>query len=1705
MKHLIGNQSVRLAFPSPAVHLIVFSLAIVLGLLTIPSNAFALGESLYIDTEFNPHNFIIVYAQQPAPIYVDADDYPGVVRAVGDLQTDIQKVTGCLPALGHEDAKSRPQIIVVGTLGKSALLDRIIREKNIDVSSIAGKWESFLIETISDPVPGITSALIIAGSDKRGAIYGIYDLSQQIGVSPWYWWADVPVHHHDTLTVKPGVYSQGPPAVKYRGIFLNDEAPALTGWVKEKYGNYNHQFYEKVFELILRLKGNYLWPAMWNNAFNEDDPLNPKIADEYGIVMGTSHHEPMMRAQQEWKRHGQGPWDYSKNGAFLRQFWELGLARNKDFENVVTIGMRGDGDLPMSDSANIALLEQVVADQRNIISGVYHRDPSTVVQDWALYKEVLEYYDKGMRVPDDITLLWCDDNWGNIRRLPTADERKRPGGAGVYYHFDYVGDPRNYKWINTNPIPKVWEQMNLALQYGADRIWIVNVGDLKPMEFPIEFFLSLAWNPSRWPKEKIGEFTEMWAAREFGPEHAAEIAGILSKYAKYNGRRKPELLEPGTYSLVNYREADSVIEDFAAITQQAEELYASLPAEQKDSFYELILHPTKASQVVNQIYITSAKNQLYASQGRARANTLADEVQSLFKKDAELSDFYNHTLAHGKWDHMMDQTHIGYTYWQEPPVNNMPEVTRIDLPQPASMAVAVEGSTQAWPGAAHQPALPQFDRFNQQRYYIDVFNRGRAPFTFQASASESWITLSEWQGHVDQEKRLWVSIDWTHVPEGLQRGSINLSSDSGQNVAVQLSCFRHAFPTRDALQGFIESNGYVSIDANHYTKKIDQPSARWEKIDDLGRTGSAMTVFPVTAESVRPGKSAPCLEYTMYLFDTGTSGIVTVEAILDPTLNFVPGRGLRYAISFDEQPPQIVDALADKTTEAWSTAVKDSVRKSKSTHQIEHPGYHTLKFWMVDPGIVLQKLVVDLGGVEPSYLGPPESFHAHAIDSHPPVARLTAEQDHQRIMDLLHIASLRNGPDGDPKSPRAANFDETKVAPHIHLPDPLVLNNGQRVTTPQQWWSERRPQIVELFDRDVFGRVPKETPDVTWEVVSTSSEEIGGIPAITKKLVGHVDNSSYPLITVDMQLTLTTPAKASGPVPVMMELSPSPEALEAINKRLPEAQRAAFFGAGTGPSWQQQVLQMGWGYATCIPTSVQADNGAGLTEGIIGLVNKGQPRKLDDWGALRAWAWGASRALDYFDTDKAVDAKQVGIEGLSRYGKAALVAMAYDPRFAIAFIGSSGAGGAKILRRNFGEQLENLASSSEYHWMAGNFLKYAGPLTVNDLPVDAHELIALCAPRPVFISSGSQQVEGGWVDAQGMFLGAVGAGPVYTLLGKKDLGASTFPPIESSLIDGDIAFRQHTGGHTTGPNWPTFLTFASHYLKGPPVTSAAVGTPAVALTFDDLPVHGPLPPGMARVDIANSIIHSLQAAHAPPTYGFVNANGLQDDPSSAPVLQLWRAAGFPLGNHTFSHMDLDANSVDSFEQDLLANEPTLQKFMATDDWHWLRFPYLHEGDTPEKHRAVADFLAAHRYKVAQVTVSFADYAYNEPYSRCLAKNDQQGIAKLEQGYLDGAAQSLAQSQAAAKLLYARDIKHVMLLHVGAFQTVMLPRLLDLLQQRGFQLIPLPEAQSDPAYSLRPDLSSHWDGMFLEQSLRARQLTLPDNPALSLAWLDEVCR
>jgi len=681
-----------------------------------------------------------------------------------------------------------------------------------------------------------------------------------------------------------------------------------------------------------------------------------------------------MRAHDEWRRYGSGPWNYTSNPGRLRAFWTEGIRQTAAYENIVTLGMRGDGDAPMSEEANVALLERIVSDQRAIIAEHRNSNLAAVPQVWALYKEVQEYYEKGMRVPDDVTLLWSDDNWGNIRRLPTAEERARPGGAGVYYHFDYVGGPRSYKWLNTVPIAKIWEQMHLAWRYGATRIWIVNVGDIKPMEFPIQFFLDYAWDPERWPASRLGEYARAWAEREFGPEHASEIAEIVTRYTTYNGRRKPEMLEPRTYSLVNYGEAETIVDDYQRLARQAEEIYAKMPPEAKDAFFQLVLYPAKACAVLNDLYVTVGRNRLYAVQGRASTNDLADRARALFREDERLSRQYNETLAGGKWAHMMDQTHIGYTFWNQPVRNAMPAVQEIQVPEAGEMGVAIEGSEASWPdGAGGPPVLPALSVYDQQPRYIDIFNRGQKPFAFSVNTAEAWLQADVGNATLERERRIRVSARWNEVPIGTERGSLTITGPNGARTQVTVPILNPATPRPEDLEGFVEANGYVSIEAEHHTRAVAPAGREWKVIPDHGRTLSGVTAWPVTTtSSITDGMR---LEYRMYLFGRGT---VSVDAYLAPTQKFQPGPGLRYAISFDDEVPQVVNLHADQSLAAWEREVADGVKILSSKHSIAQPGYHVLKFWALDPGVVIQKLVVNTAAKRASYLGPPESARGPA-------------------------------------------------------------------------------------------------------------------------------------------------------------------------------------------------------------------------------------------------------------------------------------------------------------------------------------------------------------------------------------------------------------------------------------------------------------------------------------------------------------------------------------------------------------------------------------------------------------------------------------------------------------------------------------------------------------------------------------------------------
>lgn len=935
----------------------------------LSSASAALGEKSYVSSKYKKGHVVVIGEKDMATLYVDNKDFKGVQKAAGNLQRDIERVTGKKPELVHSRAALGKYAIIVGAIGHSELIDQLIESGKIDPEAIANQWDAYHIQTVYKPFPGVIRALVIAGSNKRGASYGVYDLSEKIGVSPWYWWADVPTKKRDRLYIIKNTFIQDAPKIKYRGIFLNDEAPALTGWTLQNYGNYNHQFYENVFELLLRLKANFLWPAMWNNSFNVDDKQNMIMADEYGIVMSTSHHEPMMRAHKEWTHGGEGPWDYANNQKTLYEFWEGGIQRNKPYESVITLGMRGDGDEPMSESENVSLLEKIVKDQREIIARVHEKPLNEVPQVWALYKEVQGYYEKGMRVPDDVTLLWCDDNWGNIRRLPTPEERKRSGGAGVYYHFDYVGGPRSYRWINTVPVAKIWEQMNLAYHYDANKIWIVNVGDLKPMEYPIEFFLRMAWNPEAWPKERIEEYGKLWAKREFGASYVDEIADLMTGYTRHNSRRKPELQEAFIYSQLHYDEADRITAEVKDLTARAEALYEKMPATHKDAFFQLVLHPVKASAIITEMYDMVAKNQLYASQGRANANDYAERARLLFEMDAALEKQFHTELSNGKWNHFMSQPHIGYTHWNNPPANTLPLLYHYEPHGAADMGVAVEGMKEAWPVPASYQ-LPSFHPYGKAQRNIEIFNKGTHAFNFLAKASEPWIILSNTSGQVKVNQPIQVSIDWDQAPTGKASGNIHIAGTGWGGATIKVNIVKPDARVVENLQGFIEADGYVAIEAENYSRKKDSHGFAWEKIPQHGRTLSSMSSFPVTDFSFENPKKAPYLEYDIHFFSTGE---FTVEAIFAPSWPIFPGRGLRYGIGFGNETPHIVDIVKDMSESAWEESVRIDARKISSKHKINKPGMHKLRIYMVDPAVTLQKIVINTGGLMPSYLGPQQS------------------------------------------------------------------------------------------------------------------------------------------------------------------------------------------------------------------------------------------------------------------------------------------------------------------------------------------------------------------------------------------------------------------------------------------------------------------------------------------------------------------------------------------------------------------------------------------------------------------------------------------------------------------------------------------------------------------------------------------------------------
>ena len=794
---------------------------------------------------FNPQSNAL--SLQQATIGMGSMEPKAVQIAAANLQADLQRVTGRKPAIDN----GQPTIFI-GTVGCNSRIDQLVKDGTL--KDLKGKREKYILTTVG-------SQLIIAGSDRRGTVYGIYELSRQIGVSPWYWWMDVPVEHRDYVGILPGTYTDGEPAVEFRGLFLNDEAPCLTSWVKNTFGtNYgDHRFYAKVFELILRLKGNMLWPAMWSWAFYADDPENSKTADEMGIIMGTSHHEPMARNHQEYARHrGEwGPWNYQKNQQKLDQFFREGIERMKTTEDMVTIGMRGDGDEAMSEDADTRLLQRIVENQRKIIKQVTGKPASKTTQVWALYKEVQDYYDKGMRVPDDVIMLLCDDNWGNVRRLPNQKERQHPGGWGLYYHVDYVGAPRNTKWLNVTPSQNMWEQLTLAYDGGIRRMWILNVGDLKPMEYPIQLFLDMAWNPRSVGPDVVGSHTAPFCASLFGAQKATEAARLLNRYAKFNGRTTAEMLDCTTYNL-HTGEWRQVADDYMRLEAEALRQFLTLPPEQHDAYRQLILFAIQAMSNLYQMYYAQAMNLELYQQNDPDCNEWADKVEACFRRDAELCLYYNKEMSSGKWDGMMTQKHIGYTSWNDNfPADRMPKVRRL------------------------------------------------------------------------------------------------ADSQSGGYL-------------------FTAQQGYVAMEAEHYYAAQPAVHTQWTVIPDMGRTRSAVALMPYTEPT---GQAS--LEYR---FKGLQADQVKVHIIVKSTLDYLNKGGLTYTVSMDGQESQTVNFNARLNEEKdniysiyYPTIARRVVESVVTLKMDNNKDTHSLTLHPCDPAIVFEKIVIDGGGYQPSFLFMDES------------------------------------------------------------------------------------------------------------------------------------------------------------------------------------------------------------------------------------------------------------------------------------------------------------------------------------------------------------------------------------------------------------------------------------------------------------------------------------------------------------------------------------------------------------------------------------------------------------------------------------------------------------------------------------------------------------------------------------------------------------
>lgn len=958
-----------------------------LFLLLLTAKSYGRGIQEYVSTSYNNGDFKLVWEDFIADIYVSIDENAAVLHCANDFIADVERVAGKKPTLKHTTETLSRHAIIVGTLGQSKVIRDLVKAGKIDVREVEGQWETFLIQVVSNPMPGIDKGLVIAGSDRRGLIYGMYDVSENMGVSPWYWFADVHPEEQTALVIKNGTYHEGPPSVKYRGIFINDEMWSLTPWARNTFAPHEPDglgptTYAKICELMARLRLNYLWPAMHDwpfklpyKAFNQFED-NKVVADEHAIVMGASHIEPMLRNNMpgaEWDAELPGqPYDYRDNRENIYKYWEERVKINGKYENIWPLGKRGRNDERGKD-VDLPMLSKIISDQRQMLKDWVNKDITQVPQAITLYEEIKDIYNQGLKVPDDITLIWTDYNGGTIKQLPDEQEQKRSGGNGIYYHFQYRGGV-TYQWLDTQPLARTWQQLHMAYEHGVNQLWIVNAGDIKPHEYSIDYFSRLAWNIKPWNNHNAHEFLLQWAERDFGKEYAVPIANILKKHMELGYALRPEQVSEvkreNLFSIVNYNdELQHRIDDYDELIRQTDKVYAQLPIELKDAFFQMVVYNVKCAGLHNKQVLNAYKSYFYGKQQRASA---ADYAKLAHKAAADidlLMKHYNTGLltVKDKWNHFA-------TYPEKAdPNSNLSRIwgkserqgiSKYDGDGPSALKIFLEGG---------EDTLADLSVYPKNNRFIDLYNSGKGSVEWKAECAE-WIKMSETSGVFEKEQRIWITIDWDKAPKGVDIASAITFVSAGKSHDVPISVFNPDSPKPDEIKGFVESHGYVSIEAEHYSRKIDKGGAGWDVVNGLGRSGNSVTVLPTTI----PGQeeididniqqNSPVMEYDVFLFSSGDFP-VSIYAL--PAFPINEEYGLRVAVALGNQKPVIVCAKPDRKQDI----AKINRMMFHGSLENSDKGQYTLKIWMVDPGVVLDKIVIETKcNLKQSYLGPPESY-----------------------------------------------------------------------------------------------------------------------------------------------------------------------------------------------------------------------------------------------------------------------------------------------------------------------------------------------------------------------------------------------------------------------------------------------------------------------------------------------------------------------------------------------------------------------------------------------------------------------------------------------------------------------------------------------------------------------------------------------------------